>query len=50
MKSKSIEEFYEDISGDSDIESNSLLPKDIQKEIGHFNVFNKRLINLLNCK
>jgi len=39
MKSKSIEEFYEEISGYSGIEPNSLLPKDIQKEIGHFNVF-----------
>ncbi|MET4084219.1 AraC family transcriptional activator of pobA [Pedobacter sp. UYP30] len=39
MKSKSIDEFYEDISGDSSSETSSLLPKDIQKEIGHFNVF-----------
>src|SRR6478735_3322443 len=39
MKSKSIEEFYEEISGGSSTESNSLLPNGIQKEIGHFNVF-----------
>ena len=39
MKSKSIEEFYQEISGDSITEPNLLLPKDIQKEIGHFNVF-----------
>ncbi|WP_348812136.1 helix-turn-helix domain-containing protein [Flavobacterium maritimum] len=40
MKSKSIEEFYQEISGDSGTEPNSLLPNGIQKEIGHFNVFN----------
>jgi AraC family transcriptional activator of pobA len=40
MKSKSIEEFYQDIARDSDTEPSSLLPNGIQKEIGHFNVFN----------
>jgi AraC family transcriptional activator of pobA len=51
MKLKSIDEFYEDISGDSGAETNSLLPKDIQKEIGHFNVFNiKELYERLNDK
>ena len=40
MKSKSIEEFYQDIVRDSDIKPSSLLPSGIQKEIGHFNVFN----------
>jgi AraC-like DNA-binding protein len=39
MKSKSIEEFYQEISGDSSMESNTLLPNGILKEIGHFNVF-----------
>jgi AraC family transcriptional activator of pobA len=51
MKLKSIEEFYEDISGDSCTETSSLLPKDIQKEIGHFNVFNiKELYERLKDK
>ncbi|WP_281227440.1 helix-turn-helix domain-containing protein [Flavobacterium aquiphilum] len=40
MKSKSIDEFYQEISGGNDQDSSGLLPKDIQKEIGHFNVFN----------
>jgi len=41
MKSKSIEDFYEDISSDCFIEKNALLlPDGIQKEVGHFNVFN----------
>ena len=40
MKSKSIEEFYQEISGETISDTSSLLPKDIQKEIGHFNVFN----------
>ena len=40
MKSKSIEEFYQDIARDSNTEPSSLLPNGIQKEIGHFNVFN----------
>lgn len=39
MKAKSIEEFYQEISGGSSTEPNSLLPNDIPKEIGHFNVF-----------
>lgn len=39
MKSKSIDEFYKEISEESKIESSALLPSGIQKEIGHFNVF-----------
>lgn len=39
MKSKSIEEFYQEIAADSNSEKNGLLPNGIQKEIGHFNVF-----------
>lgn len=40
MKSKSIDEFYQEISGDASTELSTLLPDGIQKEIGHFNVFN----------
>jgi AraC family transcriptional regulator, transcriptional activator of pobA len=40
MKPKSIEDFYQEISVDSNSDVSTLLPKDIQKEIGHFNVFN----------
>ncbi|MGQ7945805.1 helix-turn-helix domain-containing protein [Flavobacterium sp. WC2509] len=40
MKSKSIDEFYEEISSDSFANPCVLLPNGIQKEIGHFNVFN----------
>ncbi|WP_367756029.1 helix-turn-helix domain-containing protein [Flavobacterium sp. WC2430] len=40
MKLKSIDEFYQEISGDASTELSSLLPDGIQKEIGHFNVFN----------
>lgn len=51
MKSKSIEEFYQEISEDSSTETSSLLPKDIQKEIGHFNVFSiKELYERLKDK
>jgi AraC family transcriptional activator of pobA len=39
MKSKSIEEFYEEIAGDNYANPCVLLPNGIQKEIGHFNVF-----------
>ncbi|TRX35982.1 helix-turn-helix domain-containing protein [Flavobacterium restrictum] len=39
MKSKSIDEFYEEISGANFTDCNALLPNGIQKEIGHFNVF-----------
>jgi len=39
MKSKSIDEFYKEISEGAKIESSTLLPSGIQKEIGHFNVF-----------
>ena len=51
MKLKSIDEFYQEISGDSGTEPNTLLPKGIQKEIGHFNVFNiKELYERLKDK
>lgn len=40
MKLKSIDEFYQDISSDSFANPCDLLPNGIQKEIGHFNVFN----------
>ncbi|MCV9928562.1 helix-turn-helix transcriptional regulator [Flavobacterium sp. LS1R49] len=40
MKTTSIDEFYKNITEGSDIEPGSLLPNDIKKEIGHFNVFN----------
>lgn len=51
MKSKSIEEFYEEIAGGICTEQNSFLPNGIQKEIGHFNVFNiKELYERLNGK
>lgn len=51
MKSKSIDEFYEEISGDCFANPNGLLPNGIQKEIGHFNVFNiKELYERLKGK
>lgn len=51
MKLKSINEFYQEISGDPDTEPNTLLPKGIQKEIGHFNVFSiKELYERLKDK
>jgi len=52
MKSKSIEDFYEDISSECFIEKNALLlPNGIQKELGHFNVFNiKELYERLKGK
>lgn len=40
MKLKSIDEFYNEITDFSSAEQISLLPDGIQKEIGHFNVFN----------
>ena len=40
MKSISIDEFYEEISSNSFPNPCVLLPNGIQKEIGHFNVFN----------
>ncbi|TDW48041.1 AraC-like DNA-binding protein [Flavobacterium sp. 270] len=36
---KSLDSFYKDITEGSEIEPTSLLPNDIQKEIGHFNIF-----------
>lgn len=51
MKLKSIDEFYQEISGDTGTEPNTLLPKGIQKEIGHFNVFSiKELYERLKDK
>ena len=51
MKLKSIDEFYQEISGDSTTEASTLLPNGIQKEIGHFNVFNiKELYERLKDK
>lgn len=40
MKLKSIDEFYNEITDFTGAEQISLLPDGIQKEIGHFNVFN----------
>jgi AraC family transcriptional activator of pobA len=42
MKPKSIDEFYKAITEGSAIDPSSLLPNGIQKEIGHFNVFNMK--------
>ncbi|MFV8368887.1 helix-turn-helix domain-containing protein [Flavobacterium sp. LB2R40] len=51
MKLKSIDQFYQEISGDSGTEPSTLLPNGIQKEIGHFNVFNiKELYERLKDK
>jgi AraC family transcriptional activator of pobA len=51
MKLKSIDEFYQEISGEFSTEPNTLLPKGIQKEIGHFNVFSiKELYERLKDK
>lgn len=51
MKLKSIDEFYQEISGYSVTDPNTLLPKGIQKEIGHFNVFSiKELYEKLKDK
>lgn len=40
MKTTSIDQFYKEITEGSAIEPSSLLPNDIKKEIGHFNIFN----------
>ncbi|MEL1240974.1 helix-turn-helix domain-containing protein [Flavobacterium flavipallidum] len=40
MKLKSIDEFYSEITNPANVDQISLLPDGIQKEIGHFNVFN----------
>ncbi len=51
MKTKSLAEFYKDITEGSAIEPGSLLPDGIQKEIGHFNVFSiKELYERLKQK
>jgi AraC family transcriptional activator of pobA len=48
---KSLDSFYQDITEGSTIEPNSLLPSDIQKEIGHFNIFDtKELLERLQGK
>jgi AraC family transcriptional activator of pobA len=48
---KSLDSFYQDITEGSTVEPKSLLPNDIQKEIGHFNIFNIReLFERLNGK
>lgn len=39
IKSASLEDFYREVATHSDREINSLLPPGINKEIGHFNVF-----------
>lgn len=45
MTKTTVNEFYKQIAVATDSDINSLLPKDIQKEIGHFNVFNlKKLL------
>lgn len=48
---KSLDSFYKDITEGSAVEPNSLLPNDIQKEIGHFNIFDiKELLERLKGK
>ncbi len=37
---RSLDKFYEDLSQATGVDLSSLLPPDIHKEIGHFNVFN----------
>jgi AraC family transcriptional activator of pobA len=40
MKSTSLDQFYQEATTALNTELNALLPPDIQREIGHFNVFN----------
>ena len=48
---KSLDSFYQDITEGSTVEPTSLLPNDIQKEIGHFNVFDiKELLERMKGK
>lgn len=48
---KSLDSFYQDITEGSNIEPGSLLPNDIKKEIGHFNVFDiKEIMERLSEK
>lgn len=48
---KSLDSFYQDITEGYTIESGSLLPHDIKKEIGHFNVFDiKELMERMKDK
>ncbi|OHT43818.1 helix-turn-helix domain-containing protein [Flavobacterium tructae] len=48
---KSLDSFYKDITEGSSVEPGSLLPNDIKKEIGHFNVFNiKEVLDRLQGK
>lgn len=39
VKTKSVENFYEDIASSTNSDLNTLLPAGISKEVGHFNVF-----------
>ena len=48
---KSLESFYKDITDGTPVEPYSLLPNDIKKEIGHFNIFDiKELLDRLQGK
>ncbi|MBP4136973.1 helix-turn-helix domain-containing protein [Flavobacterium geliluteum] len=48
---KSLDSFYQDITQGSTVTPHSLLPNDIQKEIGHFNVFDiKEILERLQGK
>ncbi|MDX6183597.1 helix-turn-helix transcriptional regulator [Flavobacterium sp. Fl-77] len=48
---KSLDSFYQDITQGSAVTPHSLLPNDIQKEIGHFNVFDiKEILERLQGK
>ena len=48
---KSLDSFYQDITEGSSDEPSSLLPNDIKKEIGHFNVFDiKELLERMKDK
>jgi AraC family transcriptional activator of pobA len=40
MKTDSLEDFYKHMTASHNVELSSLLPKGIDKEIGHFNIFN----------
>ncbi|HLL93923.1 MAG TPA: helix-turn-helix transcriptional regulator [Spirosoma sp.] len=40
MKTTSLDEFYQQMTALASVELSTLLPSDIQKEVGHFNVFN----------
>ncbi|MBO2012835.1 helix-turn-helix domain-containing protein [Hymenobacter negativus] len=40
MKALSLDEFYQHFATSTEVELSTLLPPDIQREIGHFNIFN----------